>query len=261
MYWAVPTGARFLGDFSCVVGNALRNALRVKSQVLYYQCHLSALNGGWERATWLSGRSCTQPTDCSIFTLALDIRYSLGMLAEDFIVCRHVREQGLRGFAHSILDQTPGTKLWHSVHFWMEPKLDSLSESNHVSFKIISKYALFIYRSSKLKVPDWVDIVRNSCRNELSPYDEAPHSQRKLTKWKGAAFLGVLISLSPLWWRLVLHPRRIRSSPPVHHACSRCISVGAFCKIYGGKISLVLLFNLESRHKPGVEKVLLADKN
>ena len=80
----------------------------------------------------------------------------------------------------------------------MEPKLDSLSESNHVSFKIISKYALFIYRSSKLKVPDWVDIVRNSCRNELSPYDEAPHSQRKLTKWKGAAFLGVLISLSPL---------------------------------------------------------------
>ena len=54
----------------------------------------------------------------------------------------------------------------------MEPKLDSLSESNHVSFKIISKYALFIYRSSKLKVPDWVEIVKNSRRSELSPYDE-----------------------------------------------------------------------------------------
>lgn len=37
---------------------------------------------------------------------------------------------------------------------------------------VLKYQSIFAFRSGKMKVPDWVDIVKNSRFNELAPYDE-----------------------------------------------------------------------------------------
>lgn len=46
----------------------------------------------------------------------------------------------------------------------------SVKDVNQHDF--VKALANHLKKSGKLKVPDWVDIVKNSRRNELSPYDE-----------------------------------------------------------------------------------------
>merc|ERR1711935_804404 len=70
----------------------------------------------------------------------------------------------------------------------------------HEFVKALSNH---LKKSGKLKVPDWVDIVKNSRRNELSPYDEDWYYTRA-------------------------------ASVARHLYIRNPVGVGAFCKVYGG---------------------------
>merc|ERR1712198_332068 len=73
--------------------------------------------------------------------------------------------------------------------------------SQHDFVKALANH---LKKSGKLKVPDWVDIVKTGRRKELSPYDED-------------------------WYYT-------RAASVARHIYLRCpVGVGALCKIYGGR--------------------------
>merc|ERR1712176_566939 len=84
-------------------------------------------------------------------------------------------------------------------------KIPGYSVKDVNQHEFVKALANHLKKSGKLKVPDWVDIVKNSRRNELSPYDED-------------------------WYYT-------RAASVARHLYMRApVGVGALCKMYGGSM-------------------------
>merc|ERR1711982_54192 len=94
-----------------------------------------------------------------------------------------------------------------SASFWSsskESKMPGYCVKDVNQHEFVKALANHLKKSGKLKVPDWVDIVKTGRRQELSPYDED-------------------------WYYT-------RAASVARHIYLRCpVGVGALCKIYGGR--------------------------
>lgn len=90
-------------------------------------------------------------------------------------------------------------------------------ELNYFERKVTNNYnCLIIFRSGKLKPPEWVDLVKNAKFNELAPYDE---------DWY---FTRCAATLRHIYFR----------SP---------VGVGSLTKIFGGKYFRVILRDIKNQ--------------
>ncbi|XP_074652541.1 small ribosomal subunit protein eS19-like [Tubulanus polymorphus] len=100
----------------------------------------------------------------------------------------------------------------------------SVKDVNQSEF--VKALAAFLKKSGKMKVPDWVDLVKTGIHKELAPYDDD-------------------------WWF-------IRSASIARHLYIRApVGVGAFCRIYGGRKNNGVAPSHFCRSTPSISRKIL----
>lgn len=129
-------------------------------------------------------------------------------------VCRHHEDKQGSLWQRSRLSTEPTSACWpfswgHCRRSWVWSSFiwASLSHDFH-SFWACSYDLPLVFRSGKVKLPEWVDIVKTNVAKELAPYDE---------DW--------------YFTRVASVARHIYVRSPV--------GVGTVCKIYGGNLTFL----------------------